>query len=114
MIVGIATDKYGPQDLAEGETVIWNKQTGCRIKLDENGKITIDAPAGQDVMVNGGSEKVARTNDTLTASGAFLTWAAAVDAGIPTNTPPATPFAAAAGLAGGMGDIETGAARFKA
>lgn len=114
MSVGVATDKYGPQDLEEGETCIWNKQTGCRILLDKDGKITIDAPAGQDVVVNGGTEKVARTNDTLTASAAFKTWAAAVDSGIPTNTPPPTPFATAAGIAGGMGDIETGAARFKA
>ena len=53
----------GLTDLASGETVIYCKANGTTIKLDANGKITIDAAAGQDVVVNGGSQPVARKND---------------------------------------------------
>lgn len=56
----------------------------------------------------GGNTPVARKDDNLSASAAFKTWAAAVDSGISSNTPPPTPFATAAGLPGGMGIIHKG------
>ncbi len=50
----------------------------------------------------------ARKGDDITASSALATWAAAVEAGIPTGTPPVTTFAAAAGIAGGLSTIHGG------
>jgi hypothetical protein len=79
---------YGPTDLAEGDSVVYSKAhhegVTCIVRvnangkitinsknngvivLDENGKITIDAAAGQDVVVNGGTLKVARVTDLTT------------------------------------------------
>lgn len=102
MIVGIATDQYGPQDLKPGETCIWNKVNGTRIVLDENGKMTIDAAPGQDVVVNGGTLRVARKTDPVKVT-------------IPSNT-------VIVAVAGGTlnaspivldGTIQDGAERFK-
>ena len=50
LAVGIATDRYGPQDLNEGETCLWNKGT-ARVLLDQNDQIGI---SGKLVQVNGG------------------------------------------------------------
>ena len=65
-IVGTHSTRYAPSDLKDGEVAFYNKVTGCTIKLDENGKLTIDAAAGQDVVVNGGTLKVARVTDATT------------------------------------------------
>lgn len=95
VIVGTHSTKYGPLDLKAGETALYSKVTGAVIKLDESGKITIDAPAGQDVVVNGGSAKVHRVGDhgevgtlelTLSAGPQTLTWLYAdPDGGITTG-----------------------------
>lgn len=65
MIVGVSTTDYGPQDLEEGETAIWNKVNGTLIRLKPDGSMTIDASSGKDVVVNGGSAKVARVGDKI-------------------------------------------------
>lgn len=78
---------YGPTDLAEGDAVVYSKahhegedcyikaaangkitirsKGGAVIVLDENGQITIDANNAEDVIVNGGSLKVARDTDPV-------------------------------------------------
>lgn len=61
--VGIATDKYGPQDLDDGETSLYCKAGGTRVYLDKDGNIFIDAASGKEVTVNGGTQKVARVDD---------------------------------------------------
>lgn len=63
----IATENlsHGPTDLKEGETSLFCKATGALVKMDMNGKITIDTPDLQDVVVNGGSLKVARDTDPV-------------------------------------------------
>jgi phage gp45-like len=61
---GIATDKYGPQDLDEGETAVYNI-TAALVRLWKTGKITVDADAGQDIVFNAGTKKVARVADLL-------------------------------------------------
>lgn len=73
----VAADSFGsgPTDLKEGETAIFCKKSGTLIKLDENGKITIvaaagqnvtvDAGAGGNVVVNGGTLDVARKTDQV-------------------------------------------------
>jgi phage gp45-like len=99
--------------LEKGEVGIKNA-FDAEILLDENGQ----------VIVNQGTKKVARVDDTLTRSTALATWAAAVDvaltalqgaagAVVPVITAPTT-FASAAGTAGGLGDIHSGADDFLA
>jgi len=81
--------------------------TNLRIAVTGGGKILM-GEAGE------ATKPVARATDPLTASQAFLTWAAAVDAGIPLLTAPPTPFASAAGAAGGVGTIESGSSKVEA
>jgi hypothetical protein len=50
LLVGIATDRYGPQDLNEGETCLWNKGV-ARVLLDENDRIVIQS-GGSQIVVN--------------------------------------------------------------
>jgi phage gp45-like len=54
---------HGPADLQPGEVCIYNKVSGTTIKLDKDGNVRIDAGAGKDVIVNGGSAKVSRVGD---------------------------------------------------
>jgi len=64
VMVGAESSVYGPSDLVEGEVAIYAKKAGAVIKIDVNGKVTIDAPNTTDVVVNGGTKKVARVDDT--------------------------------------------------
>lgn len=114
LMLGIGSDKYGPQDLSPGETCIWNKVNGTRILLDENGGMQIDCAPGQDVVVNGGSAKVSRVGDNLSASAALKTWASQVETGITGGggTAPSPTFASAVGNAGELGAINEGAPHF--
>jgi len=62
----------------DGQIIATTK--GSTVKIDLNGKTTVDAVAGQDVVVNGGTKEVARKTDhvsggqlkaTLTGGGGF-------------------------------------------
>lgn len=64
ILVGIASAKYGRQDLKAGETQVYNKVAGCEIFLDENGTLQINVPNGQNVVVNNGTLKVACHGDS--------------------------------------------------
>lgn len=60
--LGIAPPRaYGPGDLDDGETALY-AATAALIRLWASGKVTIDAD-GDDVVVNGGTLKVARATD---------------------------------------------------
>lgn len=123
--VALGTDNLsrGPSDLAEGECAIYSSadrmesgtQALCRVRLGADGKIAVDSKTGQDVVVNQGTKKVARVDDQVNVAGSKLT--------------PATfafyleqirlqIIAAGGGNIGDppshMGDIATGADRFKA
>jgi phage gp45-like len=50
LVVGIATDRYGPQDLKDGETCLWNKGV-AQVLLDQNDAITIKS-GGSKIVVN--------------------------------------------------------------
>lgn len=70
---------YGPTNLASGETCIFCKASGASVKLNKDGKITLNAATGQDITADGthinlnsGSVGVARLNDTVTINGAVL------------------------------------------
>ena len=135
--VVVASDHlgYGPTDLAEGDSVQFSKAhhegKTCMVRvdasgkitihskgngvvvIDENGKITIDAVAGQDVVVNGGTLQVARKTDPVAAAAAMTTWMAAVNTAI-TNLIALNPAVAPGAGPGTIGNINDGAARFKA
>jgi phage gp45-like len=101
LLVGIATDRYGPQGLSEGETCLWNKgvaqilleqndriviKSGAsQIVINKDGDITIDA--GGQIKLAGGGPGIARNGDSVQVtipSGSFLTSA---QAGVLNATP---------------------------
>lgn len=55
VIVGAESSRFGPSNLNDGEVAIYNKVTGCTILLDQNG----------NVVINGGTLKVARVSDPV-------------------------------------------------
>ena len=63
VMIGNESARFGPSDLLDGELAIYNKATGCVIKMDQNGAITITASSGQNITLNGGTQKVARVGD---------------------------------------------------
>jgi phage gp45-like len=79
LVVGIATGSYGPQDLKEGETCLWNKGVarvlldesdrifvqsgGSQIVVNKDGDVAIDA-AGQ-IKLAGGGPGIARNGDSV-------------------------------------------------
>jgi len=62
-----------------------------------------------------GSKKLVLDGDSLTASAALKTWAAAVESGISSGggTPPPTPFASVAGASGNLGTVAGSATQAK-
>jgi phage gp45-like len=114
--LGVAPlEGYGPQDLADGEVAIYSAKIEKAMHLDSDGNNKINAADTKDVIVNSGTNKVARVDDTLTASGSLSSWASAVESALNgLGAPVATPFASGAGLPGGLGDIHSGADHFKA
>lgn len=61
--LGIWTGSHGRQNLATGETQLYCSADGCEVWLDKDGNVHINAATGKDVIVNGGSAKVARVGD---------------------------------------------------
>lgn len=53
---------YGPKDLKEGETALYDK-AGSVIRQSQDGTTKIDAAPNKDVILNGGTAKVARVGD---------------------------------------------------
>lgn len=107
-----------PTDLAEGESRFYavGKNTvriralaggGIHVESD-GGPINVTASTGQDVVVNGGTLKVARETDSVNPSAAITTWMGNVVAALGTlgQTVAAYPGTA-------VGTIGGGAARFK-
>jgi hypothetical protein len=81
LLVGVWTNRYGPQSLETGETALYCSATGTTVKLDKDGNVLITAGAGASVTVNGGSQRVARAGDpvdggtvTATVGGAPVTF----------------------------------------
>lgn len=79
-IVATETPGTGPTDQKDGEVELYAQfgqrvildedgqitilASGGQVKVDQAGKITIDAKPGADVVVNGGTKPVARVDDT--------------------------------------------------
>lgn len=53
---------YGPKDLKEGETALYDK-AGSVLRMSQDGTTKIDAASGKDIILNGGTKKVARVGD---------------------------------------------------
>jgi phage gp45-like len=117
VVVGIGgTGGYGPGDLDEGETALFNI-TNALVRLWKTGKVTINADTA-DVVVNDGTLAVARETDPvqmtpILGGGALALWMQQVEGYINsatpgTVTPLSTTFNANPGLT-----IKSGAPHFK-
>lgn len=85
--IGIAPQKaYGPTDLEEGESAVYAKE-GQTVLLNKDGDVAIDAKATRDVILNGGTKKVARVDDTAKADTLMATWMGQVEGFINGLTP---------------------------
>lgn len=82
----------GPQDQAEWDVEVYAKDgatvrvraNGATILVDANGKISIDAKAGQEVNIQGGVNGIARELDPVDAVNAMIVWMAAVNTALTT------------------------------
>lgn len=117
--VAVAADNlaHGPTDLQEGESVMYSSG-GSTIRQDTAGKVTINAKTPSDVVVNGGTLKVARVTDLceIVAGSPLATWMNQVE-GFINGVIPGTisPLSTAFLHAPGIRILATGgAARFKA
>ena len=94
-VIPLASEKYRPKGLKQGEVVMYNlADTQGLIKIDKAGKVTIDAEATQDVVINGGDKPVSRKGDTtdsgtLVISGTVMPPVVTAIAYYPAGTPPA-------------------------
>lgn len=61
------TDGLGPTDQKDGEVELYSEY-GQRIRFLQDQHLRVDAPGVAEVLVNGGSAKVARVNDGIWAS----------------------------------------------
>jgi phage gp45-like len=67
LVVGIATDRYGPQNLNEGETCLWNKGV-ARVLLDQNDKITIQSGGTSITIEKDGKVAISAMGDVTVDS----------------------------------------------
>lgn len=89
IVVGCDATRYGPSDLAEGETALYSQHNAKALLADAAGNTkitsaTVDGVPG-DAIVNGGSLEVARRTDP-TASGTFAMTVATVVGPPPVTT----------------------------
>lgn len=104
---------HGPADLQPGEVALYNKVSGTLVKLDKDGNVRVDAGAGKEVVVNGGTLKVARDTDPCKIGAPLAAWMVQVETAINALAPgavaPLSPtFVANPGIT-----VNGGAARFK-
>lgn len=117
--VAVAADNlaHGPTDLDEGESVMYSSG-GSTIRQDTAGKIMIDAKTPADVVVNGGTLKVARVTDPcfISPTDPLAVWMQQVETFINAVVPGTiSPLSAAFLHAPGIKITATaGAPRFKA
>lgn len=117
--VAVAVDNLsiGPIDLKEGESAMYGAG-GSLLKHDQAGKITVDSSVTQDLVVNGGTLRVARATDRcdIAPSGPLALWLSQVETFINglapgTVTPLSSSFVAAPGI---KIEASQGSPRFKA
>lgn len=112
--IPIGSKKYRPKGLKAGEPCVYNLHSSqgvikIRVESGKEGQIEITAPAGRDVVVNGGTKKVAREGDPV----GWLVWTTTVVMGStvvasiawsPTDPGPVVPpkFSQALHITGGV------------
>jgi phage gp45-like len=90
--VGIASDKYGPQDLEDGETALYSKEVARGVLLTKDGDNKLASKDGRTVQVNGDDHSLLKTEDLLADLKSFFTAASGAGAivisssGIPTGS----------------------------
>ena len=109
VFIGIAPQqKYGPGNLNQGETALYNSISGTTVLLDQNGNIQINAGSNADVTINGGTAKVGRVGDSTAGhthtAGTLMC----------PNTGTGTPVAVTGSTASATDTINQGAPHFKA
>ncbi len=111
----------GPTDQASGDVAVYCADgatvrviaNGATILIDANGAITADCAPGQDVVVNGGTLKVARETDPVDL-GYLVVTPGAGGVGAVEWLPPGSPMPAPPAVATPMqGAISGGAPHFK-
>lgn len=92
-------------DLEEGETRLYGaKEVGAVLRIRADGSIEITPAAGQDIVLAGGTKKVARTGDTTSGHTHTATFALAAGA---------TPVTGTITIASATDTIQTGASHIK-
>ena len=129
----VASTRFRPKGLKKTEWAIYNLRAAAQqlvikgnrdseltisvgsqlhIKVDQAGKVTIDSKAGQDLVFNGGTLRVARVTDPVTPTTAMGLWMNAVNAAIlaiKNGAPVTVPGAAPSPI--GLIDAATGGAQ---
>jgi phage gp45-like len=104
MIVGVDGTRYFPAGLANGETAVYNKITGCYILLDDDGAIAATSATGKVVSINGTTYSMLATDTFLTD---LKTWVAAVNAVLASNCVNGAPLAGYAAQSVALGAFNT-------
>lgn len=128
----VASTRYRPKGLKQTEWAIYNLRAAgeqlvikgnkdsevtisvgpfLHLKIDKDGKFTVDSQAGHDLVFNGGTLRVARVTDPVTPTTDMGVWIGAVDAAIlalKTGAPVTVPTAPANAI--GLIDAATGGA----
>ena len=136
LVIPLASTRWRPAGLKQSEAAVYNlagasgqgvvkidkdgqitaTRNGATIKIDKDGQITIDAAAGKDVIVNGGTAKVARVDDQVNLGGLSVTIGAGAVTSVqwspPTGGAPIT-VATSPAITPLTGLVKTGADRFK-
>lgn len=71
-VLPLGNARYKPGELKRGEVGLYCGKSQTTIRLKPDGTITIDAAPGQDVVVNGGTQAVARVDDSVNAGTVLL------------------------------------------
>jgi len=112
----------GPQSQPPGDAEIyvadgyelWIRANGATVKISKTGAVTVDAAAGQDVVVNGGTLRVARDTDPVKPTADMSSFLAAVATAVNTVTPGAITPVLLAKVQAQLGLVDGGAAHLKA
>lgn len=113
---GQALYTAAPGALEEGETrVSGAKEVTACIRVRASGKIEITALSGQDIVLNGGTLKVARDTDGVNKSSSMTAWMTQVETAVNTLLPGSvTTLSAPPGGFTQIGNISGGATHTKA
>jgi phage gp45-like len=89
ILFGVASSRYGPSDLDDGEVALYCLADGSLVKLTRVGRIEVSAADDQDitltvsgtgdVVVNSGSHAIGRVGDAVKARPGLAAWLSQVE-----------------------------------